>query len=145
MQKLTIKLDYIEYPELEIKNYLLTIKGIELITVKDLEIYLEYNEKLINSSIIKLEILFFINSLNIPSIIGFNKHFNKKTKGDFISITNNLCEYCLKNKIETLFNKNEIESAYLFYEDCSSNAIIKYTFDDNITSLEIKEIINSYK
>ena len=79
MKKLTFILECFEYKEL--KPYLLSLKGITDVKTKNddkLIIDIEYNENLIIDKIIKLEIETFLQIKKNPSLIGFDKHQDKK-------------------------------------------------------------------
>ena len=138
MQKITLKFDYIDFSIEELESYLSLIDGINLVKVNSLEdeIYVEYEKNKIGLERIKLEIEFFLDVLNIPSMIFFNKHFETKTETMFINLDDYCCEYCLKGMIEELFEINGVESAYLDYDNMATNAVIKVTYDKNVISKE---------
>lgn len=111
MNKLTLKFDIISYNDLI--NYLKQLDGIKSANINNEndEIYLEYDQSVIPLNILKKHILLYLNVLELPSIISFDKHIDN-TKKDIIVINNLCCEYCLKGMIEELLDTNGIISAY---------------------------------
>ena len=112
MSKLTIVIDNLGHKEL--RNYLMSLKGIFNVKIKNikyLEIYLEYDSNLITPSIIKMEILLFLDIFKTPSILSFNKYPKFKTFNYTIIRDDICCEYCLKGAINDLFEIEGIESA----------------------------------
>lgn len=110
MNELTIIIDYWENKEL--KDYLMSLKGILDVIIKDeeqLKLYIKYNPNLITLKIIKMEILLFLDILKTPSILSFDKHSTIKTINYKINKYDICCEYCFKNSIEDLFEIEGIE------------------------------------
>lgn len=111
----------------------MSLNGISYVSIKNgeqLEIYIKYNSNLINSKIIKLEILAFLNISKVSSILAFNKHPKIKTS-DYSIIRNDLCcEYCFKGAIDYLYDIEGIEKVDSnFNED---NLFEKYDEHENI-------------
>lgn len=79
MEKLTLKIEYSDFLNEELCDYLLTIKGVlfSKIDIKNNEIYIEYDSSLISFKILTMEIMLYLNINNIPSIISFDKHLKK--------------------------------------------------------------------
>ena len=76
MQKLTLKLDCSVLYDENLNKYLTSLKGVNLVKIdkNNFDIYIEYNSNIISLKILKYEILYCLNLLRIPSIIGFDKH-----------------------------------------------------------------------
>lgn len=110
MKEFSIKLDY-DYKYDELFEYLYCFDGIENVIVsKDnlLDIYVNYNENIINEERIKLEILAFLNLLNYPSIYGFNR-YSKEENIVCKRLKHNICcEFCFGNILEILYDTPEI-------------------------------------
>lgn len=118
MAELTIIFDCWGHNELE--EYLMSQKGIEKIFIKNeehLEINIKYNPNLITSNIIKKEILLFVDSLNIPSLLAFDKHPTTKISEYLIIRPDICCDFCYKGAIEDLFEIAGIEKVSSNYND----------------------------
>lgn len=152
MAKLTIIID--DWGHRELQKYLLSLKGIQTISIKNeelLEIYLKYDSKIISPKIIKKEILLFLNLQNIPSIISFNKHFNETSEYKILP-DDICCEYCFKGFIEELFDTEGIEKVDsnfydLYYQKPKNkeknNYIITIKYNKNIiTEKTMQEIVS---
>lgn len=143
MQKLTLNLDYINFVEEDLIKYLTSLKGINLVKIdkNNSNIYVEYDSDIISLKILKYEILYCLNLLKTPSIIGFDKHstcmISKK-----IVIKDLCCEYCLKGMIEDLLETEGITSAYTDFDYINKKDVNIYiTYDTNLLSLQqIKKI-----
>lgn len=110
MDELTIVIDAWYNPEL--KEYLMSLNGILDVKIKNdkqLDIYLKYDRNLITPKIIKMEILLFLDIINIPSILSFDKHPKFKTNHDTIIRDDLCCEYCFKGFVDDLFEIDGIE------------------------------------
>lgn len=142
MSELTIIIDYWGHKEL--KEYLMALKGILDVKIKNNEkinIYLKYDSNLITPQIIKMEIFLFLNTVKVPSMIGFNKHPSNKTNTYSINIDNVCCEYCFKDTINYLFESEGIERVSSIYK--KDNATLNINFNPNLISIEkINDIIN---
>lgn len=146
MAELTIIIDYWEHKEL--KEYLLSLKGILDVNIKNeeqLEIYIKYNPDLITLQIIKFEILSFLNILKRPFILAFDKHSIINTAEYKISRADICCEYCFKGAIEDLFDIEGIqkvesnfngESYYQKTYDERDNIIINIKYNSNLISVD---------
>lgn len=149
MSELTIIVDDCGHKEL--KSYLMSLKGILNVNIENedqLIIYIKYNPDLITSEIIKMEILLFLDILNRPSILAFDKHPDIKTSVYKIIRDDICCDYCLKGAIEDLFGIEGIEKVesnfseenYIKYEPIVIN--INYNSDliiyDDMKQIELK-------
>ena len=152
MSEITIIID--NWGHEELKEYLMSLKGILDVEIKNVEheiksdeqldIYLKYDSSLITPKIIKMEITLFLNITKIPSILSFDKYPKFKTS-NYTIIRNDLCcEYCYKGAIEDLFEiegieivKGNFDEDYLRRE----KIIINIKYDPNlINTEEIKQI-----
>ena len=149
MGELTIIVDDCGHKEL--KSYLMSLKGILNVNIENedqLIIYIKYKPDLITSEIIKMEILLFLDILNRPSILAFDKHPDIKTSVYKIIRDDICCDYCLKGAIEDLFGIEGIEKVesnfseenYIKHEPIVIN--INYNSDliiyDDMKQIELK-------
>ncbi len=152
MSEITIIID--NWGHEELKEYLMSLKGILDVEIKNVEheiksdeqldIYLKYDSSLITPKIIKMEITLFLNITKIPSILSFDKYPKFKTSNYTIIRDDLCCEYCYKGAIEDLFEIEGIETVkgnfnedYLFKE----KIIINIKYDPNlINTEEMKQI-----
>ena len=143
MEKLTLNFDCSIFYGEDLTDYLKSLKGINLIKIdkNNLDIHVEYDSNIISLKILKYEILYCLNLLKTPSIIGFDKHstcmISKK-----IVIKDLCCEYCLKGMIEDLLETEGITSAYTDFDYINKKDVNIYiTYDTNLLSLQqIKKI-----
>lgn len=144
MNELTLKIDYCDFIDNELKEYLISLEGVFESEVDSSlnEIYVKYDASLINLEILKYEILAFLSLLKIPSIIGFNKHSKNKVINYSITIKDLCCEYCLMIMIEELLSIKGIESALTNFDyHNKKDVIITIQYDKNLISeKEIKNI-----
>lgn len=149
MKELTIVID--DWNNKELKEYLMSLEGILDVNIKDeklLEIYIKYDQNLINPQIIKLEIKTFLNTLKIPSIIAFDKHSTSKTLEYKINRDKICCEYCLKSVVEDLLVIEGIEKVESNFDinninkkDIKRNIIINIQYDSTLLNVnDMKEI-----
>ena len=117
MRELTLKIDYANYYHdySDIINYLLALKGIEDVIIKEEEktglinINTKYNDEIISDKIIKLEILGFLNLLNYPAVYGFDRHYKGKDI-QYINLHYNICcEFCFGNILDILYDTKGIK------------------------------------
>ncbi len=132
MNTISLKLNTWVYDELI--DYLKSINGIENVEISnDITIYYDN----ISLKVIIKEIYLFLNILNIPSILSFDKHLNNNLKEYKIVINNLCCEHCLMSDIEYLLYINGINSAYSDYDfDDKDEVEIYITYDSSIISKE---------
>ena len=130
MNTISLKLNTWVYDELI--DYLKSINGIENVEISnDITIYYDN----ISLKVIIKEIYLFLNILNIPSILSFDKHLNNNLKEYKIVIKNLCCEHCLMSDIEYLLYINGINSAYSNYDfDDKDEVEIYITYDSSIIS-----------
>lgn len=144
MEKLSLKLDYVNFAEENLIKYLTSLKGVNLVRIdrNNFDIFIEYDSNVISLKVIKYEILYYLNLLNIPSIVGFDKHSKCVLSKNIIIVKDLCCEYCLKGMIEDLLEIDGIISVYTDFDYINKyNVNIFITYDKNIiTSDEIKEI-----
>ena len=132
MNIISLKLNTWVYNEL--LDYLKSINGIENIEISD-DITIYYDN--ISLKVIVKEIYLFLNILNIPSILSFDKHLNNNLKEYKIVIKDLCCEHCLMSDIEYLLYINGINSAYSDYDfDDKDEVEIYITYDSSIISKE---------
>lgn len=141
MKKITIGID--SFGNKELKEYLLSLKGIRNVKIKNLDslnICIEYDQNLITEKLIKQEILLFLDLLKLPSIIYFDKHSSDKTSEYKNVKENSCCEYCIKNSIESLFEIDGIDKVkYNFDKQKNLEIIIDYE-QNKIKECNLKEI-----
>ena len=138
MNTISLKLNTWVYDELI--DYLKSINGIENVEISnDITIYYDN----ISLKVIIKEIYLFLNILNIPSILSFDKHLNNNLKEYKIVIKNLCCEHCLMSDIEYLLYINGINSAYSDYDFKDKNNVVIYiTYDSSIISKEELDKLN---
>ena len=152
MSKITIIID--NWGHEELKEYLMSLKGILDVEIKNVEheiksdeqldIYLKYDSSLITPKMIKMEITLFFNITKIPSILSFDKYPKFKTSNYTIIRDDLCCEYCYKGAIEDLFEIEGIETVkgnfnedYLFkkYEE-REKITINIEYNPNLLKAE---------
>ena len=149
MDKLTLKIEYTDFLNNDLENYLKDLNGVKIIKINNdkNEIYVEYDSNIISLRLLKREILLYLDLVKIPSIVAFNKNFKNGIRKDCILIKDLCCEYCLNGMIEELLEIDGIESAYTDYNN-KFNVNIFITYNDEIIGKEkineLKEQFNSY-
>ena len=152
MSEITIIID--NWGHEELKEYLMSLKGILDVEIKNVEheiksdeqldIYLKYDSSLITPKMIKMEITLFLNITKIPSILSFDKYPKFKTSNYTIIRDDLCCEYCYKGAIEDLFEIEGIETVkgnfnedYLFkkYEE-REKITINIEYNPNLLKAE---------
>lgn len=152
MKKITLKIEYSNFLNNDLINYLSTLDGVTFSKVdnENNEIYVEYDSSIISLNILKMEILLYLDITKIPSIVSFDKHSNgNNIKKDKIIIKDLCCEYCLNGMIEDLLEIDGIERAYTDFDYMNKfnvNIFITYNIklieDDTLDVL--KERFNHY-
>lgn len=145
MNELTLVIDSWNHKELP--EYLLSLKGVLDVQIEDdknLIVYIKYDSLLTSIKLLKTETLLFLDALNVPSIVGFDKHCKNETKVYELVIKDLCCEYCLKGMIDDLLFTDGIEKANCNIEnidDMIQNGIINIIYDyELISDKKIKEI-----
>ena len=151
MKKLTIKIEFSDFLNNDLINYLSTLDGVifSKIDNENNEIYVEYDSSVISLKLLKIEILLYLDITKIPSIVSFDKHNSNNIKKDNIIIKDLCCEYCLNSMIEDLLEIDGIESAYTdFYYVNKNNINIFITYNEKLINSdklkELKEHFNHY-
>ncbi len=151
MKKVTIKIEYSDFLNNDLINYLSSLDGVAFSKIDNEknEIYIEYNPSAISLKMLKMEILLYLDIAKIPSIISFDKHSNNNIKKDKIIIKDLCCEYCLKNMIEDLLEIDGIENAYTDFDYVNKYDVnIFIAYDDKLINnnrlKELKEKFNHY-
>jgi len=142
MNELTLKFNIYNWINPELKEYLLTVKGILEIKINDKtnEIYIKYDNTKISIKLVMWEIHLFIDEFLI--LINFNKHAKKKTSTYNMSIEKFCCEHCLNSIMEELLLTDGIETAtnnFIHIKEDSITIIIKYD-ENEITEKELKPL-----
>ena len=110
MSELTLVID--DWGHKELKMYLMSLKEILDVIIENedqLKIYVKYNPDLITFKLIKMEIFFFLDILDTPSLLAFDKHSTNKTSEYKILRDSICCGHCFKDAIESLFEIEGIE------------------------------------
>ena len=86
MNKLTIQIEYSNYLNKELEDYLNSLEGVILSKVdsKKDSIYIEYDSSVISLKILKNELLSYLDIKKTPSIISFDKHTKGNTKNTIV-------------------------------------------------------------
>lgn len=110
-----VRLVMIDYPDVGMDEYLLTVKGINEVNVNGKEIIIKYDSKIISLKIIKLEIYLFLGIKN-PGILMFDKNSEDRLEEDNYLIKDACCEICLLYKIDELMELTGIERVETKYD-----------------------------
>ena len=86
MDKLTLKIEYTDFLNNDLENYLKDLNGVKIIKINNdkNEIYVEYDSNIISLRLLKREILLYLDLVKIPSIVAFNKYFKNGNKSNNI-------------------------------------------------------------
>ena len=151
MNKLTMNIEYSDFLNKDLVNYLLSLQGVTNanLNIDNNVISVEYDSSIISLKVLKTEILLYLDIVKIPSIISFDKHSKNNIKKDVIVIKDLCCEYCLKGMIDDLFNIDGIESAYSDFDYVNKyNLNIFITYNEKLINkkkiLELEDQFNSY-
>lgn len=76
MNELTLNFDNYDWFNKELETYVLSLKGVIDTKIHDNaeEIYIKYDSPLTSLKMLKLEVLAFVSSHQLPIIIAFDKH-----------------------------------------------------------------------
>lgn len=144
MDRLLLEIDCFWYDGLE--EYLLSLSGIlevSILNSMNVIVDVKYDSNMIALSVLKLEILFYLGILKIPSIISFDKYSKVPTDKYNIVMKDVCCEFCFRGMIEELFDINGIESITSDFNEYNhrENVIIEVHYNPKIISeLEIKKL-----
>ena len=112
--------------------------------MNNLVIDVRYDSTLISFQILKLEILFYLGQLKVPSIVSFNKHSKVNTKQYNIVTKDLCCEFCFRGMIDDLINIDGIEKVTSdFDENAYYNKEVMVTINYNprlVKEEELKEL-----
>ena len=112
MKKFSIVIDCFKLSYDELKNYLLSLDGVNEVDVVDIDDLLRlnvlYDINKITDNIIKLEILAFLDLLDYSVIYEFDRHFDGETKTYEKEINSICCEFCYSSCIEDLFEMDGV-------------------------------------
>ena len=148
MAKLTLKIEYSDFLDKFLMDYLEKLDGVKAVKINNdkNEVYVKYNSNIVSPKVLSKEALLYLDLIEIPSIIAFNKHSKCSTKKDSIIIKDLCCEYCLKSMIEDLFEIDGIISVYSDFDyKNKSNVSIFITYDENkINKEKIKELEDKF-
>lgn len=149
MKTITLKIEYSNFLDDDLLNYLSSLNGVILSKLdnENNEIYVEYDPLVISLKLLKMEILLYLDITKTPSIISFDKHNNNNNiKKDIIIIKDLCCEYCLKSMIEDLLETDGIESAYTDFDyENKYNVNIFITYNDILVNNDtLKELTDKF-
>ena len=145
MKEIILQFEYNNCCNKELKDYLLSLNGILEVSFNDIEntIYIKYNNE-ISLKVLFLEIKLFMNNVNIPDLIFFDK-YNNDIEIYNIVIKKLCCEYCLMNNIEELLLIDGINKVSTNFDKSKKNIRISIEFNPNIITLnEIKKIEDKF-
>ncbi len=129
----------------KIDEFLLSLDGIKKVHIKEdkwkTDINILYNDKNISIIDIKDKLIEYVDAVNVPSILSFNK-FEEKNINKEIFLGDGCCEYCMNRTIEELLEIDGINSAS--YEDGRDffNVTLKLSYNpDKINNEKLEQII----
>lgn len=136
----------IDYLDVGIDEYLLTVKGINEVNVNGKEVIISYDSKLISLKVIKLEIYLFLGIKN-PGILMFNKNSDIELTINNYILDDICCEYCLLGKIDELLDIEGIYKVINDYDGDSRKKVkINISYDKEVVSWKmIEEILRDKK
>lgn len=131
----------IDYLDVGIDEYLLTVKGINEVNVNGKEVIISYDSKLISLKVIKLEIYLFLGIKN-PGILMFNKNSDIELTINNYILDDICCEYCLLGKIDELLDTKGIYKIINDYDgDPRKKVNLEISYDKEVISWKrIKKI-----
>lgn len=142
MKKFEILIDTYEG---KIDEFLLRLDGIKDVHIKEdkwkTDINILYNDKNISIIDIKDKLIEYVDAVNVPSILSFNK-FEEKNINKEIFLDDGCCEYCMNGTIEELLEIDGINSAS--YENGKDffNVTLKLSYNpDKISNEKLGQII----
>lgn len=141
MKKIELEIETYRY---QLEEYLLSIDGITDVN-KDERGYnffitITYDETKMFIERIEKEILLYVDSLNVPVIVSFNKFEDNEVVKEIV-IEDGCCEYCMKGSVEKL---SKIDGIGLFSFDQDNGYFDVHTklgYNPNkISEEQLKEI-----
>jgi len=146
MKELTLVYDNLGHKELE--EYLLTVKGIKEVSIKNdnkLEINVKYDPKETSIKVIQTEIELFLDITKYSFMYSFDKH-EKNTKTYHGTKDAVCCDYCYMGFIDELYNTEGVSKVSSNFEEYFSNHKIQFDvaieYDPNkVTEEELKKHI----
>ena len=111
MSEITFKMELCDWVDSEIREYILSLKGIIDVNIDDkkMEFYVKYDSSLTSIRLIDMEINLFLDS-KFPNLIGFDKHPKNKTLKYNMVIKDLCCEFCMQRLFYDLLLIDGIES-----------------------------------
>ena len=129
----------------KIDEFLLSLDGVKEVHIKEdkwkTDINILYNDKNISIIDIKDKLIEYVDAVNVPSILSFNK-FEEKSINKEIFLGDGCCEYCMNGRIQELLEIDGINSAS--YEDGRDffNVTLKLSYNpDKINNEKLEQII----
>lgn len=141
MKKIELEIESYKY---QLEEYLLSIDGIIDVT-KDEKKYnffitIAYDETKIFIERIEKEILLYVDSLNVPVIVSFNKFEDNEVIKEIV-IEDGCCEYCMKGSVEKLSKIDGIGSFSYNQDNGYFDVHAKLGYNPNkISEEKLKEI-----
>ena len=146
MKELTLVYDNLGHKELE--EYLLSLKGIKEVSIKNdnlLEINVKYDSKETSIKVIQTEIELFLDITKYSCLYSFDKH-EKDTKTYHGTKDDVCCDYCYMGFVDELYNTEGVSKVSSNFDEYFSNHKIKFDveieYDPNkITEKELDKYI----
>lgn len=143
MNQLTMQMDYFHRFDTEFETYISALDGVDQVEQKPNGIHITYDPNKISIHRILLEIKLFLGLLKTPSLIGFDKHFQKASGQTSVMIEDACCEYCVKSVVEDLILIDGIEKVSVaFQDDTFFQVSIQVMYDSNLFyDKKVKELV----
>ena len=144
MKKIELEIETYRY---QLEEYLLSIDGITDVKKEErgynFFITVTYDERKIFIERIEKEILLYVDSLNVPVIVSFNKFEDNEVIKEIV-IEDGCCEYCMKGNIENLLQLDGIGTFSYNQDTDYINVSAKLGYNpDKISKEKLKEIEES--
>ena len=126
MKELTLVYDNLGHKELE--EYLLTVKGIKEVSVKNdkmLEINVKYDPKETSIKVIQTEIELFLDITKYSCLYSVDKH-EKNTKTYHGTKDDVCCDYCYMGFVDELYNTEGVSKVSSNFDEYFLNHKIKF-------------------
>lgn len=146
MKKIELEIETYRY---QLEEYLLSIDGITDVKKEErgynFFITVTYDERKIFIERIEKGILLYIDSLNVPVIVSFNKFEDDEVIKEII-IEDGCCEYCMKGNAESLSKIDGIGSFSFDQDNGYFDVHAKLAYNPNkISEEKLKELEESLK